>query len=129
MTCLSGETLQSFTPRMEATVLAHLAEFWEGKELVMAVDSIKRFSFQLSCELFLSLKDGPELQKLEAEYKILLDGLMRLPVNLPGFRYHKALAMRPSVLAFLDTCIHRRREVIHQSTFICSCIFWRSKGP
>jgi cytochrome P450 len=118
---LSGETLQSFAPRMEAKVLAHLAEFWEGKEQVKAVSSIKHFAFQLSCELFLSLKDGPELKKLEAEYKVLLDGLMTLPINLPGFRFHKSLAACSRVLAYFDTCILRRREV---TSFIClTCIF------
>lgn len=111
MACLSGETLQNFAPRMEINVLAHLAEFWEGKEQVMAVNSIKKFTFKLSCDLFLSLQDGPELKKLEDDYAVLLDGLMSLPINLPGFRYHKALAARSLVLSFLDTCINRRREV------------------
>jgi cytochrome P450 len=109
---------------MEAKVLAHLAEFWEGKEQVKAVSSIKHFAFQLSCELFLSLKDSPELKKLEAEYEALLDGLMTLPINLPGFRFHKSLAARSRVLAYLDTCILRRREVTHNPSFIClTCIF------
>lgn len=117
MTCLSGETLQSFAPRMEANVLAHLAEFWEGKEQVMAASSIKHFAFKLSCDLFLTLTDGPELKKLEEEYAVLVDGLMNLPINLPGFRYHKSLAARTSVLSFLDTCIDRRREVLYQHNY------------
>lgn len=96
---------------MEATVVAHLAEFWEGKEQLMAVSSIKHFSFQVACDLFLSLKDGPELKKLEQEYTALVDGGMSFPINLPGFRFHKALVARTSVLSYLDVCINRRREV------------------
>lgn len=118
MTCLSGETLQSFAPRMEANVVAHLAEFWEGKEQVMAASSINRFAFQLSCDLFLSLKGGPELKKLEQDFAVLIDGLFNLPINLPGFRYHKALAARTSVLSYLDVCINRRREVSDCFTLI-----------
>jgi len=107
--------LKSFVPRMDQTVRSHLDQFWENKEEVMGVETLKQFTFSLVSDLFLSIKDGPEFNSMAHDIELYLGGIMQLPLDFPGTSYHKARLARESLLQTLGTIISRRRKVQDQN--------------
>jgi len=61
--------LQSFVPRMHKTTITHFAQFWEGKDEIMAGNSIKHLTFSLAIDLFMSIKEGPDFYSLQHHMK------------------------------------------------------------
>jgi len=51
--------LQSFVSKMHKTTIAHFAQFWEGKDEIMAGNPIKHLTFSMVTDLFMSIKEGP----------------------------------------------------------------------
>ncbi|CAM6042650.1 unnamed protein product [Sphagnum compactum] len=106
--------LQSFVPRMHKTTIAHFAQFWEGKDEIMAANLIKHLIFSLATELFMSIKEGPKFYSLQHHMKTYLVGIMQLPLNFPGTLYRKAIVSRENMLGTLDKVICCRRKDIEE---------------
>ncbi len=107
--------LKSFVPRMDQTVRSHLDRFWENKEEVMGVETLKQFTFSLVSDLFVSIKDGPEFNSMAHDIELYLGGILQLPLDFPGTNYHKARLARESLLQTLGTIISRRHKVQDQN--------------
>jgi cytochrome P450 family 26 subfamily A len=103
--------LQSFVPRMHKTTIAHFAQFWEGKDEIMAANSVKHLTFSIAIDLFMSIKEGPDFYSLQRHMKAYLTGLSQLPLNFPGTSYRKAIISRENMLGTLDKVICCRRKV------------------
>jgi cytochrome P450 len=103
--------LQSFVPTMHKTTIAHFAQFWEGKDEIMARNPIKHLTFSMATDLFMSIKEGPEFYSLQHHMKAYMAGMRQLPINFPGTIYRKAILGRENMLATLDKVICCRREV------------------
>jgi hypothetical protein len=99
---------------MDQTVRSHLDQFWENKEEVMGVETLKEFTFSLVSDLFLNIKDGPEFNSMAHDIELYLGGIMQLPLDFPGTNYHKARLARESLLQTLGTIISWRRKVQDQ---------------
>jgi cytochrome P450 family 26 subfamily A len=100
---------------MDQMVRSHLDQFWENKEEVMGVETLKQFTFSLVSDLFLSIKDGPEFNSMAHDIELYLGGIMQLPLDFPGTKYHKARLARESLLQTLGTIISRRHKVQDQN--------------
>ncbi len=113
---LGPEGLKSFMPRMHKITKAHLAEFWEGKDEIMAGTQLKRFTFSLAIDLFVSKTEGcPEFHSLTHDIRTFLTGMVQLPLDFPGTKYHKARLARESILHTLDkimSCRHKVRKLV-----------------
>jgi cytochrome P450 family 26 subfamily A len=92
-----------------------LDQFWENKEEVMGVETLKKFTFSLVSDLFLSIKDGPEFNSMAHDIELHLRGIMQLPLDFPGTNYHKARLARESLLQTLGTIISLRHKVQDQN--------------
>ncbi len=103
--------LQSSVPRMHKIALAHFAQFWEGKDEIMAGNSNKHLTFSTAIDLFMSVKEGPDFYSLQHHMKAYLTGLSQLPLNFPGTLYRKAIISRENMLGTLDKVICCRRKV------------------
>jgi len=103
--------LQSFVPRMHKTTITHFAQFWEGKDEIMAGNSIKHLTFSLAIDLFMSIKEGRDFYSLQHHMKAYLLGMRQLPFNFPGTLFRKAIISRENMLTTLDKVICCRRKV------------------
>jgi cytochrome P450 family 26 subfamily A len=103
--------LQSFVPKMHKTTIAHFAQFWEGKDEIMAGNPIKHLTFSLATDLFMSIKEGLEFYSLQHHMEAYVRGLNELPLNFPGTVYRKAILSRENMLGTLDKIICCRRKV------------------
>ncbi|CAK9267752.1 unnamed protein product [Sphagnum jensenii] len=106
--------LQSFVPKMHKTTIAHFAQFWEGKDEIMAGNSIKHLTFSLAIDLFMSIKEGPDFYSLQHHMKAYVAGMSQLPLNFPGTIYRKAIISRENLFGTLDKVICCRRKDIEE---------------
>jgi cytochrome P450 family 26 subfamily A len=103
--------LQSFVPKMHKTTIAHFAQFWEGKDEIMAGNPIKHLTFSLATNLFMSIKESPEFYSLQHHIKAYLARTNQLPINFPSTVYRNAILSRENMLGTLDKIICCRRKV------------------
>ncbi len=111
MTFFGPNGLQSFVPRMHKTTIAHFAQFWEGKDEIMARNPIKHLTFSMATDLFMSIKGGPEFYSLQHHMKAYMAGMRQLPINFPGTVFRKAILGRENMLGTLDKVISCRHKV------------------
>jgi cytochrome P450 family 26 subfamily A len=80
----------------------------------MGVETLKKFTFSLVSDIFLSIKDGPEFNSMAHDIELYIGGILQIPLDFPGTNYHKARLARESLLQTLGTIISRRRKVQDQ---------------
>lgn len=110
---LGPDTVWRFLPRVEAHALKNLDNWTEGAELC-SYDLVKQLTFRLICELTLSLTEMDEFNEALHAFEPWVAGLLQLPINLPGFNYHKALKARGSLHRILDRRIQKRRQALQE---------------
>jgi cytochrome P450 len=96
---------------MHKITIAHFAQFWEGKDEIMAGNLIKHLTFSVAIDLFMSIKEGPDFYSLQHHMKAYLLGMRQLPFNFPGTLFRKAIISRENMLTTLDKVICCRRKV------------------
>jgi len=87
----------------------HLAEHWIGKEEVTALPLMKRYAFCLACDLFASINNEEEQARLWHHFRILVKGVLQIPIDLPGTRYNKAKHGANAIRDLLDSIIDERK--------------------
>ncbi|CAK9232082.1 unnamed protein product [Sphagnum troendelagicum] len=102
--------LQSFVLRMHETTRAHFEQFWEKKDEIMAGTLLKKITFSLAIDLFMSIKEGPEFDTLAHDMNTYSVGFFALPLNFLGTTYHKATLAREKMLHTLDITIRQKRK-------------------
>ena len=67
--------------------------------------TVKLYAFELACRLFLSLEEPNHIEKLGALFNVFLKGIIELPIDFPGTRFHSskkaAAAIRTEVMAII----------------------------
>ena len=99
-------------PRIDAIARDQLAKHWQGKNNICGVPALKHFTFAVACDLFVSLKDtDPRFSPLLDATEDFLGGILQLPIDLPGFAYHKSRLGRDTMYAIVETLIAERKQV------------------
>ncbi|CAM6063688.1 unnamed protein product [Sphagnum tenellum] len=106
--------LRNFVPRMDKIAKSHFEQTWESKGEIIAMKVIKKFAFSLVADLFLSITKGPEFESMAHDVEAFVGGIMKLPIDFPGTRYHKAMLARKSLLRTFDIIIARRQKDIEE---------------
>lgn len=89
---------------------------YEGKEQVKVYHLLKLYTFKVACQLFMSIEDHNEIEKLSTLFNIFLKGLIAIPVNLPGTTFHKATRAVVTIRKELLQIVRKRREALEQKT-------------
>jgi len=101
--------LQRFVPRMDKMVKAHFVQFWEGKNEIMAVTTMKQFALTLAIDLFLSTTECLQFQSYDID--TCIEGTLTPPIDFHGTKYHNAMLSHDHILHTLDTIICHRSKV------------------
>ncbi|KAL3685960.1 hypothetical protein R1sor_003982 [Riccia sorocarpa] len=94
----------------------HFARHWGNNEEsefeLVPFDVTSLYTFSDICNLLMSLDEGPQLASFLKDFMQWQNGLLSLPINLPGFTYYKALKARKRILQILEEYVkQRKREV------------------
>eukprot|EP00253_Pinus_taeda_P035203 PITA_35203 len=109
MTFLRPEALQKFVGRVDSMTKDHLAEYWIGKDEVTALPLLKRYTFSLACDLFATINNPDEQAKLWQHFRVLVKGVLQIPIDLPGTRYNKAKHAANAIRQQLNGILNDRR--------------------
>ncbi|KAH9300646.1 hypothetical protein KI387_012229, partial [Taxus chinensis] len=110
LTFLRPEALQNFVGRADTIIRDHLTRYWVGKEEVKTFPLAKRCLFTVACALFVSLGEGPEQDELYDHFMDLINGMLQIPVDLPGTLYRKSRIGSNHIRRILQSVIDKRRE-------------------
>ncbi len=66
---------------------------------------MRKFSFSLAIDLFMSIKEGPESDALAHDMNAYMAGFFQLPLDFLGTTYHKARLAHKRLLHKLDIII------------------------
>lgn len=89
-----------------------MAKHWEGKTSILGVPTVKEFTFAVTADLFVSLRDtDPRFRILATAIEVFLAGVLQLPIDLPGMAYRKGRRARETMLSVIDTIIAERKQV------------------
>ncbi|KAL3683755.1 hypothetical protein R1sor_001777 [Riccia sorocarpa] len=104
--------MSRYIPGVNRIAMRHLTSHWQGKEQLVGLEMTLLYTFSVICNLAVSLKEGPLMDKIREEFHTWAQGGFSVPINLPGFRYYKALKARKSILKVLDGLLEQRRKEI-----------------
>eukprot|EP01018_Ginkgo_biloba_P037849 Gb_08110 [translate_table: standard] len=110
MTFLKPEALQKFVGRVDSLTKEHLRGYWMGKGEILAFPLIKHYTFSLACSLFASLEDESQQVNLRSHFIHFLRGLMQIPIDFPGTRYHRAKIAGNHIRQILQGLVDLRKQ-------------------
>ena len=85
---------------------------WEGKNEVKVYPLVKMYTFTLACHLFLSINDTEKVLKLLYHFNNLTDGILSVPLSIPGTPFHRATRAMESLRKEIYLIIKERREAL-----------------
>ncbi|KAL3678657.1 hypothetical protein R1sor_021613 [Riccia sorocarpa] len=92
--------------------IRHFNDHWQGKEELVVLDMTNKFTFSTICNLLLTVGEGPMMDKFLEECDHWAKSASTMPINLPGFQYHRGLKARNTILEMLDGLLQQRRKEI-----------------
>lgn len=79
-------------------------------------NTIKLYTFELACRLFMSLEDPHHIKKLAAHFNIFLKGIIQIPLNVPGTRFYNAMKSANAIRKELQAITRQRRVDLELKT-------------
>ncbi|KAL2557032.1 Cytochrome [Forsythia ovata] len=101
---------------MDVVCQQHINTHWQGKEEVKVFPTIKLYTFEVACRLFMSLEDPHQIAKLAVLFNVFLKGIISVPLNFPGTRYFNAKRATIAIKKQLQTIVRNRRIALEQET-------------
>jgi cytochrome P450 len=97
MAAFSHEAIAAYVPQISALMSDALAR-WAAADEVHGVDELRRMALETICRLMVGAVPGPALDRVRADYGLVLRGFKALPIPLPGTDYARAKAAIRRVL-------------------------------
>ncbi|KAK1320287.1 Abscisic acid 8'-hydroxylase 1 [Acorus calamus] len=102
-------SIQAIVSVIERIILGLLPD-WENK-IINAHSEMKRFSFDVAMvAIFGSELKDIDMEKMRDFYYRIHEGYNSMPINLLGFRFHRAMKARQSLDELLKKIVTKRRE-------------------
>ncbi|KAI3450917.1 hypothetical protein Pfo_007582 [Paulownia fortunei] len=105
---------------MDLVSQQHIKTHWQGKEEVKVSPTIKLYTFELACRLFMSLEDPVQTSKLASLFNIFLKGIISIHVNFPGTRFYNAKKATSAIRNQLQKIVRQRRAALEQKMAVPS---------
>ncbi|KAK1282303.1 hypothetical protein QJS10_CPB22g00346 [Acorus calamus] len=85
---------------------------WKDKETLHFCDEARKFTFNVIVKQILSLRpDDHEATEILQKFHSFMEGLISMPINLPGTPYAKAIKARLEIEDIARVLLHARRKV------------------
>ncbi|PKI73508.1 hypothetical protein CRG98_006089, partial [Punica granatum] len=106
---LKPESLQHYIPIMDSMAREHLQKEWSPFEEVKVFPLSKKYTFALACRLFMSIDDPEEVEQFSRPFALVTEGLMSVPIDLPGTTFRRAIKAGKVIREELMKIIRRRK--------------------
>ncbi|XP_026398671.1 beta-amyrin 28-monooxygenase-like [Papaver somniferum] len=98
---------------MDSLARKHFDAHWDNNEEVIVYPLIKLFNFTLACQLFLSIEDDSRVSELLKPLNMVVDGLLSLPINLPGAPLNRGIKASKFTRKEFEKMIKQRMDQMH----------------
>nr|UMX47346.1 cytochrome P450 [Aralia elata] len=105
---LKAEALKAYVGIMDTVCKKHLDTHWVGSQ-VQVCPLVRKYTFTLACNLFLSLKDPENLEKLNKIFDDVACGIVSIPINLPGMSFYKAIKASQEIRGVIEGMVKQRK--------------------
>ncbi|KAF5201729.1 Cytochrome p450 [Thalictrum thalictroides] len=112
---LKPEALYRYIGKMDFISKQHIKTHWANKKEVIVSPLAKIYTFALVCKSFLSIDDPVQVATLSAHFRVLLSGLVSVPIDLPGTKFNKAIKASNVIRKFLLEKIHERKVAMAEN--------------
>jgi len=102
------DALASYVPKIQ-TLLSTFMNRWAASKEVGWLDELKLLSLQMICDTVLGMSPGPQMDRVRADYELVLAGFGSLPIPLPGTTFTKARQALKRILAVYDENIREHQ--------------------
>ncbi|XP_057958887.1 beta-amyrin 28-monooxygenase-like [Malania oleifera] len=106
---LQPEALQACVSVMDMISQRHFHSKWYNKEEVTVYPLATRYTFWLSCRLFLSIEDPNHVAKLAGPFDVLDHGIISMPVDFPGTAFNRAIKASKLIREELQELMKQRK--------------------
>ncbi|GMH24105.1 hypothetical protein Nepgr_025948 [Nepenthes gracilis] len=113
---LDPDALIKYTKTMDLVTIHHIKSLWQGKDKVTVYPITKLYTFELACRLFLSLQDSQLISKLSAQFNVFLKGVINIPLDFPGTRFHRSMRAADAIRKDLRGILSQRKLALEEKT-------------
>ena len=113
---LKPEALQYFIPIMDFMAKEHLEADWSPNKQVKVFPLTMKYTFSLACRLFLSVTDPNHVARLSDIFALVINGLLCVPVNIPGIAYNRAIKAGHVIRQEFLQVIKQRKKELSENT-------------
>lgn len=107
---LKPDAVKHYIPVMDAMTRDEMDAHWVPNSVVKVFPLALKYTFDLGCRLFMSLVDEDQIKKLLDSFIEVTDGLISVPIDLPGTAYNRAIKGGRLVREELMRIIAERRK-------------------
>ncbi|KAH6776682.1 hypothetical protein C2S52_014243 [Perilla frutescens var. hirtella] len=107
---LKPEALKQYLPVMDALAREHLNDGWRPNSVVKAFPLLKKYTFGLVCRVFMNVANPEWGNELLDEFTPLDEGMVSMPVDLPGTAFNRASKASRKVNGELLRIVKERRK-------------------
>ncbi|KAG7598882.1 Cytochrome P450 superfamily [Arabidopsis suecica] len=90
-------------------MLQTLSNFKDG-EVVLLQDICRKVAIHLMVNQLLGVSSQSEVNEMSQFFSDFVDGCLSVPINLPGFTYHKAMKARKEIICKINKTIEKRLQ-------------------
>nr|XP_043626194.1 beta-amyrin 6-beta-monooxygenase-like [Erigeron canadensis] len=109
---LKPEALKKYISKMDSMARQHMKTDWAPYREVKAHPLSQKYTFALSCKLFMDEDDDAKVAKVLDNFRIVTNGMISVPIDLPGTAYNRAIkggkVLRDGLMKIIAT---RRKEL------------------
>jgi hypothetical protein len=117
-------TLEMYLTRMEDIVINSLEELSSMSHPVDFLKEMKNISFNIIIEIFMGSYNQHIITKIGNSFTEIYSALFSMPINFPGFAFHKGLLVIISYIYNLHhhiiiiICFHRQYSLVWRSVLV-----------
>ncbi|PIA27983.1 hypothetical protein AQUCO_07400083v1 [Aquilegia coerulea] len=103
------DALKKIAIMVQPRIISSLCS-WAEKGRVKGLDEVKKVTFENICNMFISFKPGPMLDRMDQHFKGLLVGIRAQLVEIPGTTYYYGLQCRKKLMAIFREELEQRHK-------------------
>ena len=111
---LKPEALQHYIAVMDSMAGDHIEIYWSPHGEVKVFPMAKKYSFALALQLFMSIADPRYVEMIYHPFKILTQGLLSVPIDIPGTAFNRALKASKFIHSEFQKIIRKRKMELEE---------------
>ncbi|KAI3814961.1 hypothetical protein L1987_14610 [Smallanthus sonchifolius] len=116
---LKPEALKQCVPVMDSMARKHMENEWAPYKEVKVYPLSQKYTFALSCKLFMDEDDEVKVAKVLENFNIVTNRMISMPIDFPGTAYNRAVkggkVLRDVLMKIIST---RRKELTENKEIV-----------